>query len=131
MTLNKQYNFKSKPEYISKFLSIFNCILPEENHLTKTELLIFSEFLSLDDSYDKKRYSSKGINKVYSNLKERGFIISKQSIYTYIYSLIDKNFIIKQEDNYKKTNKIIEDLIKKNENNTEITFKLILDADNS
>lgn len=117
-----KYPKVSEREFLEKYISILNVLLPEEQKLIPSEIELVIEFAILpEDKFQHQRFGSLAKNRVISAFKLVGKVYHKVNINNKLYSLIDKKFLYRDEDNviympkyllealreFRKTNKFI------------------------
>jgi len=86
-------------EFIRKYLEFTNLRLPTEQQLMSSEIELIVEFVILpEDKFGYQRFSPLAKTKVKQAFLEREKIISNININNKIYSLIEKEFLRKDED---------------------------------
>lgn len=94
-----KYPELSEKEFLSKYLQIVNVLLPEEQQLIPSEIELVIEFAILpEEKFKYQRFGSLAKNRVIEAFKLKDKIYSKVNINNKLYSLIDKKFIIRDED---------------------------------
>lgn len=94
MTIN--YRCSTLEVFLDKLLSFLSFI---HSPLTDTEVLILKTFLSLPPKYRYHRFSSAGRKAAIKSLQEKNIKLSSANLNNRLYSLIDKKYLRRDEDN--------------------------------
>jgi len=85
---------------IRSFLRILSSLNPNpQNYLTDAEINLLAEFLLLPPKYEFYLFSKVPKKKVRENLLSIGWKLSAESMNQKLYSLIDKQYLYRDEDN--------------------------------
>lgn len=89
----------TEKEFLQKYLAITNLLLPPEKQLIPSEIDIVIEFAILpDDKFAYQRFSSLAKDRVIAAVLTQGRTLTKLNINNKLYSLIDREFLRRDED---------------------------------
>lgn len=93
------YPSLSEREFIEKYLRIYNLLMPEEQQLVESEILLIIEFCLLpDEKFAYQRFGSLAKTKVIEAALNSDWKLTKLNINNKLYALIDKKFLRRDED---------------------------------
>ncbi len=94
-----KYPELSEKDFLYKYLDIINILLPQEQQLIPSEIELVIEFAILpEEKFYYQRFGALARSKVIEAFKEKGKVFTKVSINNKLYSLLDKKFLIRDED---------------------------------
>ncbi|OQB03520.1 MAG: hypothetical protein BWY21_02156 [Parcubacteria group bacterium ADurb.Bin216] len=94
-----KYPKLSEKEFLFRYLEIMNSLLPESQRLIPSEIELVIEFAILpEDRFQYQRFGSLAKNKVIESFSSQGRTFTKVNINNKLYSLLEKKFLVRDED---------------------------------
>lgn len=97
----KRYENISRREFLDKFFSLWNVLLPETHKLTNKEVQFLTEVLLLPTKYKYSRFSTAARKVLTAKFKESGWELSPQGFSQLVKSLMDKGIVLIDSDDIK------------------------------
>lgn len=90
-------NASTREEYFEKFLTIVSALAPQLQRLTDLEMVLLAKFMALPEQFAFYPFSPKAKKLINSSLPKP---YSTQNLSIKICSLIDKKYLVRDEDNF-------------------------------
>lgn len=119
MTIN--YEVRNTGEFLDKLLSLLSFL---HTPLTDMESLVLKSFLCLPPKFRYHRFSSSGRKAVIKSLAEVGVKLSPANLNNRLYSLIEKKYLRRDEDNVIYTAEFLEKIVYLYDQNKKFNFNL-------
>lgn len=88
----------TKREALFKLLEFISLAMPKQKRATKKEMTLLVDFFLLPEKFKYHRFSSAARKRLRKTLKESGNGLAVETINTYIYTLIKKEYLYRDED---------------------------------
>lgn len=97
--MNLNFPIGSVKEFVLKYVAFYNLLMPLHQQVLPSEAELIAEFASLDDAkFEYQRFGALAKNKVIESYSTQGRKLTKLNINNKLYSLLDRKFLVRDED---------------------------------